>query len=375
MLRPRPEGSRRGVLGGIVGLAGAAFIPQGTAHAAAGLSKVADLVGSSLGIDMHNHVDVRMADGETPPAGDGLAVQMKRSGLSAICMTFAVDYVPLVRPGQPFERFERALSEMDAILERNGMRRALNLADLRAAHAAGRPTVVQAVEGGHFLEGRLERLEGAYARGLRHLGLLHDSDASTPLGDVYTNPARFGGLTDFGVEVVRECNRLGMVIDLAHATAETTLAAIRISKHPVIISHTGLDTQLGANPDLARKTRPRLISKHQARTVAAAGGVIGVWTHLADTPDAYARNVRALVDIVGVDHVGIGTDTKLTPAIDSRRPSDRPGDRTNAAWPGETRGFYFTVVQALLAQGFTAEEMGRIGGGNFCRVFGQATSR
>lgn len=68
----------------------------------------------------------------------------------------------------------------------------MNLADLRAAHQQHRPTVIQSVEGGHFLEGKLERLAAAYDRGLRHLGLLHDHDAAVPLGDVFTNPARWG---------------------------------------------------------------------------------------------------------------------------------------------------------------------------------------
>jgi membrane dipeptidase len=70
---------------------------------------------------------------------------------------------------------------------------------------------------------------------------------------------------------------------------------------------------------MAQMMRPRLISKEQAKMVANAGGLVGVWTHLADTPLDYARNVRALVDVIAVDHVCIGTDTKLT------QPSPRPG--------------------------------------------------
>lgn len=119
-------------------------------------------------------------------------------------------------------------------------------ADVSTAHKSGQPTVIQAVEGAHFLQGHLERVEEAYQRGLRHFGLLHDSDASVPLGDVYTNPARYGGLTEFGAAVIKECNRLGMLIDLAHANLQTTQAALKVTTRPVIISHTGLDTQLGA---------------------------------------------------------------------------------------------------------------------------------
>jgi len=105
---------------------------------------------------------------------------------------------------------------------------------------------------------------------------------------------------------------LGMLIDLAHANVQTTEAALKVATHPVIISHTGLDTQLGSNPSTAQMMRPRLIGKEQAKMVANAGGLVGVWTHLADTPLDYAKSIRALVDVIDVDHVCIGTDTKLT---------------------------------------------------------------
>ena len=155
-------------------------------------------------------------------------------------------------------------------------------------------------------------MEEAYNRGLRHFGLLHDSDATLPLGDEYTNPPRYGGLTVFGTSVIKECNRLGVVVDLAHANLQTTQGALKVTNRPVIISHTGLDTQLGNDPRMAQMMHPRLISEEQAKIVADAGGAIGVWTHLSDTPLEYAHNIRALVDVIGVDHVCIGTDTKET---------------------------------------------------------------
>jgi microsomal dipeptidase-like Zn-dependent dipeptidase len=247
------------------------------------------------------------------------------------------------------------------------------------------------------------------------------------LGDVYTNPAQWGGLTRFGEDVIRECNRLGILVDLAHASAETVVAALKVAAHPVIVSHTGLDTRLGQNPSMARMMRPRLISKEQAQVVAGAGGVIGVWTHLADSPLEYAQNIRALVDVIGIDHVGIGTDTKLTPGNrprsgngprpggdSSKRQDGRPqgnapdgpphndahngsggpggsgpggpgspgggqngvriGEGTNLAWQDQKVGFYYAVVDVMLKTGFTADEIGKVGGGNFCRVFDAATA-
>lgn len=358
--------------------------------------RVADIVANTIGIDTHNHVDVPLTAAEMPGPDIHLAGEMKQSGLSAICMTFATDY----QPGNAYERFLKGLAAMDRQLERNGMKRSLTPADVRAAKKNRQPTVIQAVEGGHFLQGHLERVEEAYERGLRHFGLLHDSDASVPLGDVYTNPPRYGGLTQFGAAVIKECNRLGILIDLAHANVQTTEAALKVTSRPVIISHTGLDTQLGSDPRMAQMMRARLISKEQAKLVANAGGLVGVWTHLADTPLEYARNVRALVDVIGVDHVCVGTDTKLTqpsprpsgpppggprpdgpspggsgpggPPPGGSGPSPRVGERTNQAWQDQTAGFYYVVVDAMLKAGFASDEIGKIGGGNYLRIFGAA---
>jgi membrane dipeptidase len=341
--------------------------------------RVAKIVADTIGVDTHNHIDVPFVGAEVPGPNIDLAGEMKKSGLSAICVTFAVDRPELRNPGNAYERFKNAMDSMDKHLSQNGIKRSLNIADLRTAHQKRQNAIIQSVEGGHFLEGKVERLQEAYNRGLRHLGLLHDNDAIVPLGDVYTNPARWGGLTAFGADVIRECNRLGILIDLAHANPETVGAALKLAAHPVIISHTGLDTQLGQNPDMAKMMKPRLISKEQAKIVANAGGVIGVWTHLADTPLEYAHNVRALVDVIGIDHVCIGTDTKLTPSY--RAPStqgnprpERIGERTNLAWKDQKFGFYYTVVDALLKTGFNAEEIGKVGGGNFCRLFEAATA-
>jgi membrane dipeptidase len=388
------SGSRRQFLStvGMTSFAGLMLRPRPCWAADMTDPRVADIVATSIGIDIHNHIDVPLTAAEMPGPDIDLAGEIKRSGLSAICMTFATDY----QPGDAYYRFLKGLASMDRQLERNGVKRSLTPADVRSAHKNRQPTVMQAVEGGHFLQGHLERVEEAYERGLRHFGLLHDSDASVPLGDVYTNPPRYGGLTPFGADAIKECNRLGILVDLAHANVQTTEAALKITTRPVIISHTGLDTQLGSNPSMAHMMRPRLISKEHARIVANAGGLVGVWTHLADTPVEYARNVRALVDVIGVDHVCIGTDTKLTQP--SPRPNGPPpggpcpggagpggpspgpqharvGERTNQAWEHETAGFYYVVVDSMLKTGFTPDEIGRIGGGNFLRVFAEAAKK
>ncbi|HET7001088.1 MAG TPA: membrane dipeptidase [Puia sp.] len=336
--------------------------------------RVNEIVSKTIGIDTHNHIDVPLNAAELPGPGVDLAGDMKKSGLSAICMTFAVDYQKLTKAGEAYERFTNGLNAMDEVLKNNQMKRSLNLADLEDAHKKHQPTVIQSVEGGHFLEGKLDRLDIAYGLGLRQLGLLHDSDATVPLGDVYTNPAQWGGLTSFGVDTIRECNKLGILVDLTHCSNETINAALKVTGEPVIISHTGLDTQLGQNEAMAKMMRPRLISKEQAKIVAGAGGVIGVWTHLSDSPLEYAQNIRAMTDVIGVDHVCIGTDTKMTPSYNPRGNPPRPGERTNDAWQNQKVGFYYAVVAALLKTGFTEDEIGKIGGGNFLRIFQAATA-
>lgn len=368
---------------------------------------VADIVAKTIGIDTHNHIDVPLDTNELPGPKAELAAEMKTSGLAAICMTFATDYKRNIQPGEAYQRFLNGLTAMDDLLRDNNIQRSYNLGDIQAAHKKKQATVIQSIEGCHFLEGKIDRVEVAYKRGIRHLGLLHDSDAAVPLGDVYTNPATFGGLTNFGTEVIKACNKLGMLVDLAHSSNDTINAALKIVEHPVIISHTGLNTQLGENATMAKMMAPRLISKEQAKIVADAGGVIGVWTHLSDTPLNYAKNIRAMVDVTGIDNVCIGTDTKLTPPYRSpnnglapkqtdntTKPNDKPGiqgntkkndggpggnngkrigERTNEAWADEKEGFYYVVVDALLKTGFNEMDIAKIGGANYLRIFAAVT--
>jgi len=144
--------------------------------------KIASIVAKTMGIDTHNHIDVPAKMAELPETKIDLLGEMKKSGLSAICMTFAVDRPKLTEPGQAYERFVNGLDAMDEFLKTNTMTRSINLSDLQSAHKENKATVIQSVEGGHFLEGQLERLEVAYKRGLRHLGLLHDEQPSVPIG-------------------------------------------------------------------------------------------------------------------------------------------------------------------------------------------------
>jgi membrane dipeptidase len=331
--------------------------------------RVKRIVAKTIGIDTHNHVDVPFNLEQFKGQQYDLANEMKTSGLTAICMTFCVDRPKLEKEGDAYNRFILSLDEMDEMLKANNLARALNLSDLKKARTENKQIVIQSVEGGHFIEGKIERIKTAYDRGLRHLGLMHDGQTTPPMGDIYTDTPQFGGITQLGIDTIKECNRLGILVDLAHCSNDAIDKAVDVSTKPMLISHTGLNTQLGTNERIAKMMLPRLISKEQAKKFADAGGVIGVWTHIADTPLDYAKNVRALVDVVGAEHVCIGTDTKMAlPGNDSL------GKKTNQNWDIATDGFFFTVVDALLKTGFTEKEIIQISGENYCQLFDKATT-
>jgi membrane dipeptidase len=341
------------------------------------IRSVGQVLSKTIGIDMHNHVypagtephsrrQPLRQEQQQQTAGLFIAEELKQSGLTAVCASFVLDFAPNKKPGDACDNFLHWLTAIDAQLEPGHIHRALNLKDLQSAHDHGQPTIVQTVEGSHFIEGHLDRVEEVYKRGVRDLQLLHErDDMLSPLGDTNTAAAHLGGLTAFGAEVVKECNRLGVVVDLAHASHQTVLAALTVATLPLIVSHTSLNSRTG-NSRMAETMKPRLISKEHAKVVADAGGVIGVWTHLADSLKDFVESIKAMVDVVGMDHVGIGSDTDLL--------SPRIGQGTNKAWPGLTGGFFHAVVGEMLLQGFTPDDIGKVGGGNFCRVFGKVTA-
>src|SRR5271167_4997648 len=98
---------------------------------------------------------------------------------------------------------------------------------------------------------------------------------------------------------------------MAHASHETVLGALKVATQPFIVSHTNLHSWTGTNPKMAGMLKPRLISKDYAKLVADAGGVVGVWTHLTDSLKEFIESIKAMVDAIGIEHVGIGTDTDL----------------------------------------------------------------
>jgi membrane dipeptidase len=204
------------------------------------------------------------------------------------------------RPGEARVDHRRQLDGICRAVAAAGLHVASTVASIEAAHAARQTTVLLSCEGGDFLEGRLEPLAEARAAGASSLTLVHYR--VNDIGDVQTEEPVHGGLTQFGRQVVAECNRLGVIVDCAHATFATTADVLEHSSQPVMVSHSHLDH--------ADRHHPRLLSAAHARSVASAGGLIGAWpagvtsASLAD----FADEVIRLADLVGIDHVAVGTD-------------------------------------------------------------------
>jgi membrane dipeptidase len=204
------------------------------------------------------------------------------------------------RPGEAYADHRRQLAGITEALSGLGERAAVTAAEIEAAWAAGQASVLLSCEGGDFLDGTLEPLAEARAFHVSSLTLVHYR--VNDIGDVQTEPPAHGGLTAFGRQVVAECNRLGMVIDCAHATFPTTVGVLETSRHPVMVSHSHLD-----HPG---RHHPRLLSAAHATAVADAGGLIGAWPAgvIASSLAGFADEIARLADLVGPDHVAVGTD-------------------------------------------------------------------
>ena len=204
------------------------------------------------------------------------------------------------RPGEAVADHRRQLDGLRRAVAAAGAQVATSAAEVDQAARDGRTVVLLGCEGGDFLDGDLRRLEEARAAGVTVLTLAHYR--VNELGDVQTEPPVHGGLSRLGRDVVAECNRLGIVVDCAHASFAATMAALAASSQPVIISH----GQLGH----AGTAHPRLLTAAHVAAVALAGGLIGAWPagltsqSLADFADEIIR----LTEVAGPDRVAIGTD-------------------------------------------------------------------
>src|SRR5262249_40159619 len=198
------------------------------------------------------------------------------------------------------------LARIKAHIAEQGLKVVRSPADVDLA-LGGDPHVVLAVEGADFVEGDLARVKVAYDLGIRHLQLVHF--IRNPIGDFQTEQPEHNGLTEFGRKVVLECNRLGILVDLAHSSRAATSQALAVAKVPLVWSHGSVTGT--ARPDWSMiGWRARQLTMEEARAIARAGGVIGLWALGPDvgrTIEAYAERMIALASTVGDDHAAFGT--------------------------------------------------------------------
>ena len=220
---------------------------------------------------------------------------------------------------------------------------ALTAADVERIFKAGKIASMIGIEGGHSIDSSLGTLRMFYRLGARYMTLTHTSN--TPWADSATDTAKFGGLAPFGEDVVREMNRLGMLVDLSHVSPDTMRAALRVSVAPVIFSHSsakGLCDSPRNVPDevlrllvqnggvvmvsfvpaftapegakaivefLAEKRRLEALHPDDAKAVEAA---VSEWRKAHPGPKATLAQVADHIDyirkVAGIDHIGIGSD-------------------------------------------------------------------
>lgn len=214
---------------------------------------------------------------------------------------------------------------------------------LLAAHKPGGTVgALLSIEGLQNLEGKLDNLDKLYTAGFRMAGLVHfyDNDVAGSLHGVNK-----GGLTPFGRQVMGRMEELGMIVDIAHCSHQCVSEILAAARRPVVSSHGGVQAVCKVN---------RNLSDEEIRGVARTGGVIGIgyWdAAICDTsPRAIAKAIRHVRDLVGIDYVGLGSD-----------------------YDGGTTVRFDTshlvqITQALMDEGFTADEIRAVMGGNALRL-------
>ncbi|MFI8392054.1 dipeptidase [Streptomyces sp. NPDC085540] len=272
--------------------------------------------------------------------------------------------------------------------------RALTADDMEAARADGRIASLMGAEGGHSINNSLATLRALHQLGVRYMTLTHND--TIDWADSATDEPRHGGLTDFGREVVREMNRVGMLVDLSHVAATTMRDAIAVSAAPVVFSHSSAR---------AVCDHPRNIPDDVLATLPGNGGVAMAtfvpkfilpaaveWTlaadenlrahgfhHLDTTPEAMALHrafeqgrprpvataatvadhLDHMREVAGIDHIGIGGDydgTAFTPS----------GLDDVAGYPN--------LVAELLTRGWSKADLAKLTWTNAVRVLRDAES-
>ena len=194
------------------------------------------------------------------------------------------------------------------------------------------------VEGAHALEGEIENLDRVYDAGVRMIGLTHFFD--NELGGSAHGESQ-AGLTDFGKEVVRKMNELGIFVDLAHCSPAIVDDVLNMTSRPVIVSHTGVRAVLDSQ---------RNLSDSQIQKIAENGGIIGIAffdeaVGVPELPNIIA-SIKHVRDLVGIEHVALGSDYDGAVTV-----------------PFDITGFPL-LVEGMMAAGFNENEIKAVMGEN-----------
>ncbi len=221
--------------------------------------------------------------------------------------------------------------------------------DIRKAKAAGKLAAILVIENSDGVERSLNILKSLHHLGVRSIGLTHDPTSWAAAGNGETDSG--GGLTRFGVQLVKEMNRLGMLVDVSHISEHGFWDVLEVAERPVIASHSNCKALCG---------HPRNLTDEQIKRIAENGGVIGAtfvrWFIDDNTPSftRYLDHIDHIVNLVGDDHVGLGSDF------------DGGGEQLKDATE------FPKITEGLLERGYSATSVRKILGENHLRVFADA---
>ena len=270
-----------------------------------------------------------------------------------------------------FVEYEDLTSEVGTMLAdvaaKDGITRVGNADEILAAKQQGNVGFLPTLE--HLAIGnRLERVDALHSMGVRLAGITYNR--KNYIGDgIYERNA--GGLSNFGIEVVHRMNDVGMAVDLSHASMPTAMDAIEHSRTPVVFSH-----------NAAYTLRPNLRTRKDEELAACArkGGLVcitAVPNSLSDDPEQDIECVldhyEYMVNLVGIDHVGIGTDTTIGDHVAFHRQMmgrDAPGELPAPYLNGlESPADGKNIVRGLIRRGYSGQDVKKIVGGNAIEFF------
>ena len=382
--------------------AGAPVLPAGfdaaTADSAALLDAATRLARRYLLADGHIDVPYRMTRhaedvSQATEGGDFDHPRAKAGGLDAPFMSIYLPASLQATPGASKALADSLIDLVEGVAVRAPGKFAVATSpgDLRAQHAAGRVALPMGMENGSGLEDDLANVQHFFDRGIRYITLTHSRVNN--IGDSSYDTARVHqGLSDFGVEVVREMNRLGIMVDISHVSDSTFYHTMRVTKAPAIASHSscrhftpGFERNMGdamierlaknggviminfgssflRNDLRAQGNRTRAqVTGYLARQGIARLSEEGVAyfqaqrrAHPAGTVGDVADHIDHVVDLVGVEHVGLGSDFDGVFALPA-------GLQDVDDYPN--------LVAELLRRGYAEDDIAKILGGNLLRVW------